>query len=39
METNMDPDHKEDSELEADIPSMLPKDDESYKIGVYTSRM
>lgn len=39
METTLDPDHKQDSELEAGVPSMLPEDDDSSNTGVDTSRM
>lgn len=40
METKLDPDHKEDSELEVGISSMLPEEDErSKRGGMETSRM
>lgn len=40
METTLNPDHKQDSELEAGIPSMLPEDNESFNTEVVdTSRM
>lgn len=39
METTLDPDHKQDSELEAGVPSKLPEDDDNSNTGVDTSRM
>lgn len=39
METTLDPDHKQDSELEAGVPSKLPEDDDDSNTGVDASRM